>query len=147
MIKNDEAGSGNVRENGFSRIMRGALEPMLAALGFVRQPELISGRLYLADFISERCKVSIAFEPGDDALFVYIFGKVGNGWTDIDDRSQTPRLEDLNRAYREQISAAERVAARERLAHVECHSPIEKRLVKVAADLAVTLPRYLQDRD
>ena len=112
--------------------------PALLKLGFELQTS-ISGKIYSAEFLSPRLIVSVSFEPGDDYFLVVVF-TVSNGHrSDIDDRSTTPRLSDLNSRF---LTAADSHA----LARIRSGQAIgseEQRIRRIGAELSLVLPRYM----
>lgn len=128
----------------FLRVIHDAYEPFLVELGFSMDAPSISGRFYRASFINSKNSVWVFYEPGDDALFVYVFSQEGNGLSDIDDRSKTPRLSDLNSRYMHLVSNEERVENELFFRFVDVKDNEERLLLKCAKELRIVLPRYLR---
>jgi len=127
----------------FLDVVRTLVGPALQPLGFVLHTT-VSGRMYLAEFVSPTHIASISFEPGDDYLLVAIFTVTDGVRSNIDDREHTPLLSDLNRRF---LSPSE-IDALHRSPTMECaQCATAMRLVKAARELAVVLPRYLSVRD
>src|SRR5688500_18235780 len=95
---------------GFVRIVNEAFVPFLDRHGLVMEELDLSGRLYEASFTTRDLAVSVSYEPGDAALFIMVFRVEGGDLSSIDDRSQTPRLADLNNRYLRGVTAQERLA-------------------------------------
>ena len=131
---------------GFCRVMQDAFVPFLARFGFNENAPDISGRLYDATFTSPSHLVSISYEPGDDAFFVMVFSRCDGRLSNIDDRSKTPRLEDLNKRYMNSISSEDRRKSELEFAEVVVRDDVERRLLKFAKELRLVLPKYLGDR-
>lgn len=112
----------------------------LRAAGFEQTtPPSISGRLYSVDFDALNRRVSIAYEPGDDYLTIYVFAKKGGALSDIDDRAQTLTLAALNERFAAAVSPAERIANQRFFSWFTPESVLEKRLLKAAKDLRLGL--------
>jgi len=127
----------------FLRIISEAFWPFLKALGFNMEPPSISGRFYRANFNGQKNVVSISYEPGDNAQFIMIFNRENGELSDIDDRSKTPRLSDLNTRYMSLITPAERAKAEATFGAVQAVDEDEAFLLKSAKELSLVLPKYL----
>jgi hypothetical protein len=128
---------------GFIRITNEAFAPLLKQLGFVMDKPSISGRFYCVNFNSPYHRISVSYEPGDDTLFIMI-GEARNGkFVDIDDRTKTPRLADLNRRYLASVSDEERTETEKALESVAANDKQESLLLKAAKELCLVLPKYL----
>jgi hypothetical protein len=127
----------------FLRIVRTAFLPIFSALGFQMDTPSTSGRFYRASFTSPNYVISISYEPGDNSQFVIIFTKENDELSDIDDRSKTPRLADLNSRYMHTISSDERVQNEAFFASVQVTGDQEKLLLKAAKELRLVFPKYL----
>ena len=127
----------------FIRIVQSTFWPSLEELGFQMDTPSISGRLYRASFSNARNVVSISYEPGDSAQFVMIFTKEKDILSDIDDRSKTPRLSDLNNHYMHMVSSTERAQNDVLFSSVHETGEEEKCLIKAAKELRLVLPKYL----
>ena len=130
---------------GFLRIVRAGFAPFLMELGFTMDSHCVSGRLYRATFTSPQEVVSVSYEPGDEALFVMVFRRQNGGLSDIDDRSSTPRLSDLNMRYMHTITKEERLANELLFEAIEPRDNEEKSLLKAAKELCLVLPKYVHD--
>lgn len=128
----------------FLRVTKGALVPFLKDLGFSMDSPSISGRFYRVSFTGVAHTVSVSYEPGDEALFIMVFGRESGELTDIDDRLKTPRLSDLNARYMPTISSEERAANEAAFASVEARDKEELALLKAAKELRLVLPKYLR---
>jgi hypothetical protein len=131
----------------FFRVLHEAFEPFLKELGFSMDEPSISGRYYRASFTAQSNAVSVSYEPGDDALFVMVFGRKNGQLSDIDNRIETPRLGDLNNRYMATITHAECVANEKTFESVIVHDKEERLLLKAAKDLRLVLPKYLRSPD
>jgi hypothetical protein len=140
-----ESGDPSMSGDGFLAIVEAAFEPFLSELGFVREKHSISGRQYCAVYSTSTHSVSISYEPGDEALFILIFGREDGELTDIDDRSKTPRLSDLNRRYMRMVTKDEFAKNEETFASVFVQDKEERSLLRSAMELRLVLPMYLSD--
>lgn len=127
----------------FIRIVTEAFLPFLRLLGFHMETPSISGRFYRASFSNPTNVVSISFEPGDNAAFVMIFSRENGGLSDVDDRSKTPRLADLNSQFMPMVTNDERASAEATFAGIHAGNPEERILLKYAKELSLVLPKYL----
>lgn len=127
----------------FLRIVKEAFEPFLNEIGFSADPPSISGRFYRARFSSPSHVVSVSFEPGDNAFFVLVFHREDGQLSDIDDRSKTPRLADLNARYMHRVSKEERLANESFFRSVVPKDDEERYLLKCAKELRLVLPKHL----
>jgi hypothetical protein len=125
--------------NTFVATVKELLCPTLEPLGFVLHSS-VSGRMYLAEFVSPTHVASISFEPGDDYLLVVIFTVDNGERSELDDRNATPRLSDLNRRF---LSASDAQVLHDQMLGRHCEDADTGRLAKAARELAVVLPRYL----
>jgi hypothetical protein len=105
----------------------------------------LSGRSYRATFTSPEEVVSVSYEPGDEVLFVMVFCRQNGGLSDIDDRSNTPRLSDLNMRYMHTITKEERLENEVIFGAIEPRDNEERLLLKAAKELRLVLPKYLHD--
>ena len=128
----------------FLRVCTAAFAPFLRELGFLMDSPSISGRFYRVNFTAAAHAVSVSYEPGDEALFVIVFGRENGELTDIDDRLKTPRLADLNARYMPNITSEERAANEAVFASVETRGKEESTLLKTAKELRLVLPKYLR---
>jgi hypothetical protein len=128
----------------FARIVCEAFEPFLKSLGFVLNPLAISGRLYLAEFASATHVLSVSYEPGDRSLAVILLGAKDGTRTDIDDRTLSPRLSDLNARYMNAITDAERSSNEKYFAALVAADSQERELLKAARELRLVLPPHLR---
>ena len=130
----------------FLRVIRDAFVPFLTALGFSMDEPSISGRLYRASFSSASHTVSVSFEPGDNNFFLLIFTRENDVLSEMDNRSKTPRLSDLNSRYMQSVNAAERVANEAAFGSISIRDSDEAILLKSAKELRLVLPKYLDDQ-
>lgn len=128
----------------FLRIANEAFVPFLKGLGFLMDEPAISGRFYRVSFNGSAHAVSVSYEPGDDALFVMVFSRKNGELSDIDDRTKTPRLADLNSRYMAAITNEERTANESVFESVVVNDEEERLLVKAAKELRLVLPKYLR---
>lgn len=103
----------------------------------------ISGRFYRASFTSSSYSISVSYEPGDEALFVMIFSRENGQLSNIDDRSKTPRLTDLNKRYMSIVTSEERAANEAAFEAISVRDKEEQLLLKYAKELRLVLPKYL----
>jgi hypothetical protein len=127
----------------FMRIVQEAFLPFLKVLGFYMDTPSISGKFYRASFSSPNNVVSISYEPGDNVQFVMVFSRENGELSDIDDRSKTPRLADLNSHYMSKITNDERVQNEAAFASVHVNNKEESFLLKSAKELSLVLPKYI----
>ena len=135
-----------MNDQDFLRVVNEAFTPFLTGLGFSMDTPSISGRLYRSSFTSSRHSVSLSFEPGDEAFFVLVFNREYGELSDMDDRSKTPRLSDLNSRYMNTVSGAERTANESAFRSVVARDEEERELLKSAKELRLVLPKYLADQ-
>lgn len=128
----------------FLRVVKEAFSPFLQALGFEEDVPSISGRFYRASFSSTHNVISISFEPGDSALFIMVFSRENGELSDIDDRSRTPRLVDLNTRYLHLITNDELLNADAKFASIRVNDKDELFLLKAAKELSLVIPKHLQ---
>ncbi len=128
---------------GFVRIIRQAFSPFLADIGYLMGEPVISGKYYRAGFDRPDSSVWICYEPGESLLDIYVFSVVGGVRSDIDERTSTPRLGDLNAAYMGRVSADSRRANDEFFRAVSADDAEERRLLKCAKELRLVLPIHL----
>jgi hypothetical protein len=129
--------------NDFLRIIRDAYVPFLRELDFTLDRTDIQGREYSVSFTGPANTVVVSYEPGDEAFFVFVFGRKGKHLTDIDDSSQTPRLSDLNTKFMKGITPAERSHSDASFGTIATGDRKEEELVKAAKELRLVLPRHL----
>lgn len=115
------------------------LTPVLEPLGFATDFK-ISGRAYGAEFRSAQHVVSVSYEPGDDYFLILVFTITDGVRSHFDDRTASPRLADLNARFLGpgDVPALEAIKQRPLPA-----DPVERRIQRAAAELAIVLPRYL----
>jgi hypothetical protein len=128
----------------FLRIANEAFVPFLKGLGFVMDEPSISGRFYRVSFTGSDHAVSVSYEPGDDALFVMVFTRKNGELSDIDDRTKTPRLADLNSRYMATVTNDERIENEAVFESVVVNDKDERLLLKAAKELHLVLPKYLR---
>ena len=128
----------------FLRIANEAFVPFLKGLGFVMDEPSISGRFYRVSFTGYAHAVSVSYEPGDDALFVMVFSRKNGELSDIDDRTKTPRLADLNSRYMATVTNEERTENETVFESVTANDKEERLLLKAAKELRLVLPKYLR---
>lgn len=134
-----------MNSSGFQRIIKESLIPFLKELGFRFEGFSISGRMYGADFVGSGHKLSISYEPGDWALFVLVLRREAGGFSNIDDRSKTLRLSDLNSRYMSSVTTEEHHANDALFTSITVEDMGERKLLKSAKDLRLVLPRYLRE--
>lgn len=128
----------------FLRVCKAAFAPFLSELGFSIDSPSISGRFYRVSFTGAANVVSVSYEPGDEALFVVVFGREGGALTDMDDLSKSPRLADLNARYMPTVTKEERAENDAAFASVEARDKEEFAVLKAARELRLVLPKYLR---
>jgi hypothetical protein len=128
----------------FLRITNEAFVPFLKGLGFVMDEPSISGRFYRVSFTGSAHAVSVSYEPGDDALFVMVFSRENGELSDIDDRTKTPRLADLNSRYMATITSEDRAENERTFECVAVNDKEERLLLKAAKELRLVLPKYIR---
>jgi hypothetical protein len=133
-----------VTSDSFAEFVSRVFLPFLKPLGFNLEAVTMSGKQYAANFVARDCSVAVAYEPGDDYLEVAV-GPKDPTLSEWDDRDVTPRLQDLNRRYMPHISTGERVANDGYFASIQVKDDLERRLLKAAKELRMTLPRYLAE--
>ena len=129
----------------YTRLAHEAFEPFLSELGFSMESPAISGRQYRVSFVSETHAIWIAYEPGDNALFVHVFGCRNGVLSDIDDTNATPRLGDLNKRYMSTVPGDKYAENYEYFKGVLASDEEEQAVLKVARELRLVLPSYLAD--
>ena len=129
----------------YVRLGHEAFEPFLKEFGFSMDEPTIHGREYCISFTSKKHSVQVAYEPGDDALFAYIFGCENGILSDIDDTTVTPRLGDLNKLYMSKVSGDEHAENYEFFKAVHANDEEEKLVLEVARELRLVLPKYLNE--
>lgn len=127
----------------FLRIVNEAFAPFLKQLGFVMDEPSITGKYYRASFDGSAHAVWVSYEPGDEALFITVFSQKDGKLSNIDDRSQTPRLADLNCRYMATITSAERAANERAFESIAVDDGEECLLLKAAKELRLVLPKFL----
>ena len=128
----------------FLRLIEEAFVPFLAQLGFVKGETSISGRCYSTDFNSQSHQLCISYEPGDDQFF-FIIGETVNGrMIDIDDRSRTSRLSDLNYRFMGDVNSEEHTENENYFTSVLASNKEEHQMVKAAKELRLVIPRYMR---
>jgi hypothetical protein len=132
-------------DESFLRIVRQAFEPFLNALGFASDQPHIDGRLYRASFTGAHHAVFIYYEPGDDYLSVIVFTRHDGNLSNIDDRSKSPRLNDLNQRYMHLIPTGSNNENEFAFKGIVAHDRMENRLLKYAKELSLVLPKYLEE--
>ncbi len=119
--------------------------PFLEEFGFRMETPSVSGRLYCVNFTAATHTVFLSYEPGDGELFVVV-SSAGEGLlADFDDRGKSPRLADLNALYMKFVTADERRANDNIFSSIIVKDKAEHRLLKVAKELRLVLPKYLDD--
>jgi hypothetical protein len=129
----------------FLHIIDEAFVPFLKDLGFLMDTPSISGRFYRARFTDSKHLISVSFEPGDKFFLVSVFDYEHGLLSDIDDRSKTWCLADLNRRYMHTVTNEERSAYESIFNSVSAWDNEEKTLLKFAKELCLVLPKYLAD--
>jgi hypothetical protein len=128
----------------FKRIIAEAFEPCLKKQGFALKPLSLSGREYTVCFESDAQVVDVSYEPGDDYLNISVYRREHTTLSDIDDRSKTLRLSDLNRQYMPLVTSGERSANEALFRSIVTRDATERRLLKSAKDLCLVLPKYFK---
>jgi hypothetical protein len=134
-------------DHDFKRIVHEAFWPFLKNLGFSVDDELLSGRVCRASFISPTHAVAVSYEPGDEAIFVFIYSVDRGQLSDVDDESKTLQLPDLSAHYMKSVTSEERTANEALFKNVEAHDDAARNLLKAAKELRLVLPKYLTDRE
>lgn len=132
-----------MNDRNFIRLVREAFDPFLRGLGFVMDTPSISGREYCVSFSSQAHSVQIAFEPGDNALFIFVFRCQKGALSDIDDTTATPRLADLNKRFMSEVTADELAENQKFFALIQTNDEEECLVLKAAKELRLVLPKYL----
>lgn len=127
----------------FLRVIQDTFEPFLVAQGFSIGDSSISGRLYRTRFNTQKNVIEVSYEPGENALFVLIFSREKGELSDIDDRTKTPRLADLNTLYMPLVSDTERATNEIFFQGISVKDQEERQLLKCAKELRLVLPKYL----
>jgi hypothetical protein len=130
----------------FLRIANDAFAPFLKELGFSMDNSLISGRFYRVSFSSSVHTVWVSYEPGDNTLFVMVSNRQNDKLSDLDDRTKTPRLADLNSRYMQQVTKEERSANEAIFESIVTQDEEERLLLKAAKELRLVLPKYLHSK-
>jgi hypothetical protein len=128
----------------FLKLTTSAFLPFLKEMGFEMSKPDISGRLYSIDFKSSNHRVSVSYEPGDEVMFIIIFSVENGSSSNIDDRSKTPRLSDLNNLYMKNITLAQRAENDDYFKSITALDSAEHQLLKSAKELRLVLPQYIQ---
>lgn len=132
-----------MNNNGFINIINESFSPILLSLGFKNRKDSISGKLYESLFTGNGFGVSISFEPGERLFNVIIFSDTNGALSDIDNTEKSPRLSDLNRKYMSLVSHEE-ISKNERIfSKIKTHDKDEEILLKMAKELRLTLPIYM----
>jgi hypothetical protein len=118
--------------------------PVLVPLGFDRSDPSLSGRAYIARFSSRSHSVTISYEPGDDYFFVRVSSSPRPTLAELDDPTVTTSLNEINGRYMPTISAEERARGAS-LLEIPTDDPIDRRMLKAALELALVLPKHLED--
>ena len=130
----------------FVRTVERMFLPFLREAGFPGVSTTLSGKLYRASFAGAELMVSVSFEPGDDALFVIVFTRENDGWSDMDNRESSPRLSDLNARYLGMVGPEERAENEVYFRSIEACDAVERAMLKAAKELRLVLPMYIADR-
>jgi hypothetical protein len=125
----------------FTEAVNRYLDPVMRPLGFESEIR-VSGRLYSANFQSSSHMVSVSFEPGDEYWLVVVHTVTDGLRSEIDDRVTTPRLGDLNAKY---LTSRDGPALEALQSNETTINPMTQKIRKIAAELAVVLPRYLNE--
>lgn len=127
----------------FVNLIHTAFKPFLTNLGFLIENPSISGRFYRVSFRSHKHVVLVSYEPGDNALFVMVFNLKKGELSDIDDRTITPRLSDLNKQFMNIVTPEERQANNNFFQSIKVKDKEEEELLKAAKELRLVLPKYI----
>jgi hypothetical protein len=133
--------------DGFTRLVSAAFAPFLREMGYKMTPPSISGRLYRVNFVGPKHMVSVSYEPGDEVSFVMVFGRKNGEYSNIDDRTETPRLSDLNSRYMRAVTNKERAQNEAAFDAVIAADDEERLLLKSAKELRLVLPMYLNNSE
>jgi hypothetical protein len=120
---------------GFLRIVRAGFAPFLKDLGFGMDTPCVSGRLYRITFTRPKEVVWVAYEPGDEMLSIMLFTRQNEVLSDTDDRSTTPRLNDLDLRYMHTVAKVERRANEVLFRAIEPRDNEQRLLLKAAKEL------------
>ena len=126
----------------FARMLADRLEPDLERLGYHVEGPSIDGKEYSATFTAPDFRLLVSYEPGDDWLAIYFQRRVDTGWSELDDRQLTPRLDDLTRCYSGRLKVAQR--HRRPSASAE-DDPAARRLAQAIDQIPLVLPAYMED--
>lgn len=129
----------------FEKLVRSAFCPFLVELGFQAESIHVSGRHYKASLIGRGHVLVVSFEPGEDQFTVMMMTAGLEDVKSIDDRSKTPRLSDLNERYMAKVTPSERAENEVFFSGMESRDKQEHILLKIAKDLRLVLPLYLDD--
>src|SRR4051794_1668497 len=113
-----------MNQNGFLRIIETAYRPFLEEYGFKMGTADLSGKYYEVEFTGDRHVVSVSFEPGDHAFFIFVFSRRMDGLLSSID--ETPRLKDLNQRYMDLTTPSERHLNQEFFQNFRVHDEDER---------------------
>jgi hypothetical protein len=126
----------------FERLVHDAFS-FLGDFDFILDELSVSGLMYHASFVSLSNVISVSYEPGNNNVLILVHTLTSGRLSDIDDRSKTPRLTDLNRQFMKMITKADRASNEAVFKSVVVHDHEETLLLKAAKELRLVLPRYL----
>lgn len=123
----------------FLRIIREAYVPFLTRLGFEVGEPSVSGKHHRASFSRPDRAIRVSYEPGEEFLVVVVHASTDGEPSDIDDRTRTHRLADLNARYMPLVTDAERADNDRCFEGVEVDDDEGRRLLKAAKELRLVL--------
>lgn len=123
-----------MNEEEFSWVARRWIGPYLSELGFELAELRVSGTSALAIFRSSSRELWLSCELVTSALGVYVFSGTGSSISDIDDRVETPRLQDLNRQFMSQVSPEERATNSAYFAGLTRGRSVSREVLRCASD-------------
>jgi hypothetical protein len=130
--------------NAFERMITAAFAPFLKDLGFTQEAMHSSGRFSSVRFQGSLHVLSVSYEYGDDHLNIMLLTRGAEELGDMDDRSKSPRLPDLNTRYASLITPEDRLDNQHYFAAIVARDALEDRLLKSARDLRLVLIKHLE---
>ena len=130
----------------FLSVIERAFKPFLGELGFVMGAPILGGKFYQVSFEAVAHAVTVSYEPGEDYLVVLVFQCKDGRRPDVDDRTRTLRLTDLNVRYMAGITPSERIENERFFASVVPSDLEEGTLLSAAKELRLVLPRHIRPR-
>lgn len=126
----------------FARMLADRLESELERLGYHADGPSIDGKEYSSAYTAPDFRLLVSYEPGDDWLAIYVQRRVDTGWSELDDRELTQRLDDLTRRYSGRLKDAQR---HRRPAGSSDDYPAARRLAQAVDQIPLVLPAYMED--